>query len=164
MVLADSHQVSRARCYSGVYKERRQHFMYGAITLYGAAFLTASTTSTLCNSPTTLTRHQVDPTTPRWQRRQALHHPGLGSSHFARRYSGSRCYFPFLAVLRCFSSRSSLYLYYVFTQEWHPITGAGFPHSEILGSRPSRRLPEAYRSHLRPSSVVGAKASTVGPS
>ena len=29
---------------------------------------------------------------------------GLGSSRFARRYSGSRCCFPFLEVLRCFSS------------------------------------------------------------
>jgi hypothetical protein len=29
---------------------------------------------------------------------------GLGSSPFARRYSGSRFYFPFLQLLRCFSS------------------------------------------------------------
>ncbi len=43
------------------------------------------------------------------------------------------------------------------------MTGAGFPHSEIPGSMPSRRLPEAYRSHSRLSSVVGAKAFTVGP-
>ena len=33
-----------------------------------------------------------------------LHTTGLGSSHFARRYSGSRYCFPFLEVLRCFSS------------------------------------------------------------
>jgi hypothetical protein len=30
--------------------------------------------------------------------------PGLGWSRFARRYSGSRCCFPLLGVLRCFSS------------------------------------------------------------
>ena len=29
---------------------------------------------------------------------------GLGSSHFARRYFGNRCFFLFLRVLRCFSS------------------------------------------------------------
>ena len=32
---------------------------------------------------------------------------GLGSSHFARRYSGNRSYFLFLRVLRCFSSPRS---------------------------------------------------------
>src|SRR3989304_5525648 len=40
---------------------------------------------------------------------------------------------------------------------------AGFPHSDTLGSRPSRRLPEAFRSQTRPSSAPGAKASTVSP-
>ena len=40
---------------------------------------------------------------------------------------------------------------------------AGFPHSEILGSQSGYRLPEAYRRFLRPSSVPGAKASTVCP-
>ena len=38
---------------------------------------------------------------------------------------------------------------------------AGFPHSEILGSGPAYRLPEAYRRLLRPSSAPDAKASTV---
>ena len=33
---------------------------------------------------------------------------GLGSSLFARRYSGTRCFFLFLWVLRCFSSPRSL--------------------------------------------------------
>ena len=44
------------------------------------------------------------------------------------------------------------------------ITGsssAGFPHSEILGSKSVYRLPEAYRRLLRPSSAPIAKASTV---
>ena len=43
----------------------------------------------------------------------AVHTPlrkrsGLGSSAFARRYSRNRCYFPFLRVLRCFSSPAYL--------------------------------------------------------
>jgi hypothetical protein len=38
---------------------------------------------------------------------------------------------------------------------------AGFPHSEILGSKSDYRLPEAYRRFLRPSSAPIAKASTV---
>ena len=37
---------------------------------------------------------------------QCTHH-GLGSFPFARRYSGNRCFFLFLPVLRCFSSRSA---------------------------------------------------------
>ena len=38
---------------------------------------------------------------------------------------------------------------------------AGFPHSEILGSKFAYQLPEAYRRLLRPSSAPIAKASTV---
>ena len=34
-------------------------------------------------------------------------HPGLGSFHFARRYSGNRVFFLFLRLLRCFSSAGS---------------------------------------------------------
>lgn len=43
------------------------------------------------------------------------------------------------------------------------MTAGGFPHSEILGSKPCRRLPEAYRGPTRPSSVLSAKASTTRP-
>jgi hypothetical protein len=43
------------------------------------------------------------------------------------------------------------------------MTGAGFPHSEILGSRFVCQLPEAYRRLPRPSSAPGAKASTLCP-
>src|SRR6266571_8664096 len=38
---------------------------------------------------------------------------------------------------------------------------AGFPHSEICGSKRVRSLPAAYRKLLRPSSPVIAKASTM---
>ncbi len=37
----------------------------------------------------------------------------------------------------------------------------GFPHSDIPGSKPVCRLPEAFRRLPRPSSPVVAKASTV---
>ena len=42
------------------------------------------------------------------------------------------------------------------------MTGAGFPHSDIHGSKLGRQLTVAFRSLPRPSSVVDAKASTVG--
>jgi hypothetical protein len=50
---------------------------------------------------------------------------------------------------------------YVFRQEYARITTRGFPHSEIPGSKVGQHLPRAYRSRPRPSSALGAKASTV---
>jgi hypothetical protein len=79
--------------------------------------------------------------------------PGLGWSPFARRYLGNRCCFPFLGVLRWFTSPRSLHTPYLI-QGW--MTGlypAGLPHSEILGSQPvcgSPRLIAAYRVLHRP--------------
>ena len=43
------------------------------------------------------------------------------------------------------------------------MTAGGLPHSETLGSKPCRRLPEDYRGPTRPSSVLSAKASTTAP-
>ena len=57
----------------------------------------------------------------------------------------------------------SLHTPYVFRRGSHHMTGAGFPHSDILGSTLGWQLPEAYRSLLRPSSAPGAQASTVCP-
>ena len=88
---------------------------------------------------------------------------GLGSSPFARHYSGSRGFFPFLRLLRCFSSPACRRLPYVFRQRHTRITTCGFPHSEIPGSKVGQHLPRAYRSRPRPSSALGAKASTVCP-
>jgi hypothetical protein len=47
---------------------------------------------------------------------------------------------------------------YEFTARY--LLKGGFPHSEISGSKPICRLPEAYRRLSRPSSPVIAKAST----
>src|SRR5437763_5088122 len=88
---------------------------------------------------------------------------GLASSAFARHYSRNHCCFLFLWVLRCFTSPRSLHMPYVFRRGSHHMTGAGFPHSDTLGSTLGWQLPEAYRSLPRPSSAPGAQASTVGP-
>jgi hypothetical protein len=88
----------------------------------------------------------------------------LGSSPFARHYSGSRGFFPFLGLLRCFSSPAYRYPPYVFRREHARITTRRFPHSEIPGSKVGQHLTRAYRSRPRPSSALGAKASTVCPS
>ena len=85
----------------------------------------------------------------------------MGCSLFARHYSGNRGFFPFLRVLRCFSSPACHYPAYVFSWEHARITTRRFPHSEIAGSKVGQHLPRAYRSRPRPSSALGAKASTV---
>ena len=87
-----------------------------------------------------------------------MHGTGLGSSAFARHYLRSP--YPFLEVLRCFSSLGSLHPAYRFSGGCRPITAGGLPHSGTLGSRPALRLPEAFRSAPRPSSACNAKAST----
>jgi hypothetical protein len=54
-------------------------FVYGAVTHCGPTFLNGSTTQQICNSVTALVHRQAGPTTPSWQRHQALHQLGLGS-------------------------------------------------------------------------------------
>jgi hypothetical protein len=49
----------------------------------------------------------------------------------------------------------------VFRREHARITTRRFPHSDIPGSTVGQHLPRAYRSRPRPSSALGAKASTV---
>ena len=62
------------------------------------------------------------------------HGCGLGCFPSARRYSGNRCFFLLLRVLRCFSSPGCLRVSYGFTYRCLHITAGEFPHSEICGS------------------------------
>jgi hypothetical protein len=87
----------------------------------------------------------------------------LGSSPFARHYSGSRDFFPFLGLLRCFSSPAYRARPYVFRPSHARITARRFPHSDIPASSIGQHLHRAYRSRPRPSSALSAKASTVCP-
>lgn len=98
------------------------------------------------------------PTTPNAQRLPAITHARFGLIRFR---SPLLTEYLFLPVLRCFTSRRSLHTPYIFRCGSHDMTRAGFPHSEILGSRFVCQLPEAYRRLLRPSSAPGAKASTL---
>ena len=89
-------------------------------------------------------------------------HSGLGSSRFARRYSGNRCFFLFLRVLRCFSSPGSLHT---------PMDSVHGDRSSSCRVPPFRDpridgyllLPAAYRSLSRLSSALSAKASALRP-
>ena len=120
-------------------------FMYGAFTLSG--WLSQ-------NHSINLPQWLMQSVTP------ACTHAGLGSSLFARRYSGNRCFFLFLRLLRCFSSPGSP----PYVMDWR-MDGGGllrrvspFRHLRINGYL---LLPEAFRSLSRLSSALSAKASTL---
>ena len=72
MVLADSHRISRARCYLGTPSGGQCVFAYGAVTLCGAGFHLTSANAWLCNSLTIPTNRQMGPATSMWQRRRAI--------------------------------------------------------------------------------------------
>ena len=90
------------------------------------------------------------------QPRVRLDAHGLGSSHFDRHYSGNRCFFLFLQVLRCFSSLRSPHL----SDGLQPST-AGVPPFGHLRINSCLQIPGAFRSLPRPSSLSEAKASSV---
>jgi hypothetical protein len=117
-------------------------FAYGALTRYGVPFQNTSAKQQFCNSAKGL----VPPQLPSHDPHSAMP-PGLTLSRFRL--------IPFRSPLL----RESLLLSYPRGTE---MTGAGFPHSDVHGSKLGRQLPVAYRSLPRPSSASGAKASTVG--
>ena len=105
-------------------------FVYGAFTLYGLTSQTVPLTN----------RFTYAVLTP------ACTHAGLGSSHFARRYFGNRCFFLFLRLLRCFSSPGSpawLWIHHAVTE----VCSAGFPHSDISGSKDICSSPKLFAAY-----------------
>ena len=87
-------------------------------------------------------------------------HSGLGSFPFARRYSGNRCFFLFLRLLRCFSSPGSLpYVMDWRMDDWSSSSRVSpFRYLRLNGYL---LLPAAFRSLSRLSSALSAKASTL---
>ena len=87
-------------------------------------------------------------------------HHGLGSFPFARRYSGNRCFFLFLRLLRCFSSPGSpcMAMYSPYSDRGLLCRVSPFRHLRVTGYL---LLTAAFRSLSRPSSALSAKASTL---
>ncbi len=90
---------------------------------------------------------------------QCLHH-GLGSFPFARRYSGNRCFFLFLRLLRCFSSPGSpcTVMDSLYSGRSLSCRVSPFRNHRVFGYL---LLSGAYRSLSRLSSALSAKASTL---
>ena len=144
MVLPTSHKVPRVSWYSGSCLVLSD-FGYGALTLSGR--LSQNRSPVFLQS----SRQSVTP---------VCSHTGLGSFRFARRYSGNRCFFLFLRVLRCFSSPGSPRTP---MDSAHDDGGllrrvSPFRHHRITGYL---LLPGAFRSLSRLSSALSAKASTL---
>ena len=144
MVPASSTRVSRVPVYSGS-RCAAPPFAYGAFTLSGG--LSQSPSAGHCGSHDAVR-------TPRCM------HRGLASFPFARRYSGNRCFFLFLRLLRCFSSPGSP----PHVMDWRTdacglrMRVSPFRHLRISGYVP---LPAAFRSLSRLSSAPGARASAL---
>lgn len=144
MVPADSRRISPVPRYSGSCSAAVR-YAYRAFTCYGSAF---QQDSAWHNS--LLAVLQPLPAKLR----------GLGSSPFARHYSGNHYCFLFLQVLRCFSSLGSPPP--VQPEDDWPSASRVAPFGDPR-IKACLQLPVAYRSLPRPSSPPGAKASTMRP-
>ena len=136
---------------------RRQASRYGAGTLCGQAFKPVPLASRFMTPARSVGTGTHAPATPRTQPPTGITRPWFGLIRFR---SPLLTEYPFLQVLRCFTSLRTPGT----NVPCRPMTAGGLPHSEILGSKPCWRLPEAYRILKRPSSVLSAKASTIRPS
>ena len=144
MVPPASMRVPRVRTYSGSYCFKLL-FVYAALTLYGCTshyiLLNNLITSVVLN--------------PKY-----IAISGLASFPFARRYSGNRCFFLFLLLLRCFSSEGFLHT------AMYSLHDAGFLFRRVSPFGNLRvygylLLTAAYRSLSRPSSAPDAKSSSL---
>ena len=144
MVLPASRRIPRVLRYSG-YGLSLPLFVYGALTRSGRPFHAC-----LTKLPDPYCR----PATPRGMPR------GLGSFPFARRYLGNRSFFLFLRVLRCFSSPGPPDM--TMDSSCRDRTSfcrvSTFGYLRVLACL---RLTVAFRSLPRPSSALGAWASTL---
>ena len=156
-VWTDSRGIPRVPRYLGERIDGPGAAGYGAITLYGREFNPVRLTPSFITIAAPVGGRTTLPTTPRTQpptgitRTRFSHHPlSLATTHGISSPAGTEMFhFP---------------AYPPHKKRCQPIKTGGFPHSDTLGSKPGRRLPEAYRGPPRPSSVPCAKASTIRPS
>ena len=139
-----SYRVSRVRYYSGATR-LASHFAYGNFTLFVQLFQNCSA----------ILRNAL-----MWSATPENKSSGLASFPFARRYLGNRCFFLLLKVLRCFSSLRSLcmVMYWPYSDRGLLCQVSPFGYLRV---KAYLQLTVAFRSLSRPSSALGAKASTL---
>ena len=142
MVPPSSHRVSRVRRYSG-YSWLSSSFVYGALTLYGAA---SHPLQLGVNMPYAVRTPKVL-LPPVWPLPRSLATTdGISVDVFSS---------PYLDVSVQAVPYQLLFIHKGLTE----YCSAGFPHSDIHGSSACFRLTVAFRRSLRPSSALSAKAS-----
>ena len=147
MVPADSHRIPRVPRYSGAVST-------GVWVSRKGLSPAVATVSTVFRYPSSrLCRRSYNPARCRDTR-------GLGSCAFARHYWRNHSYFLFLRVLRCFSSPRSLCI----TRCSDGIAPAGFPHSDIRGSRSICLSPRLFAAYHVLRRLREPQASPVRPS
>ena len=161
MVPAGSDRVSRARPYSGTCQGRLRNFAYGTVTRCGPAFHPVPLSRNFVTSRPAGRRIKPGPTTPERQRLPSITSPGFGLFPFRSPLLRESRFLSFPPGTKMFQFPSLPSAPYVFRYGYQRITTGGFPHSEIPGSKVGQHLTRAYRSRPRPSSALGAKASTV---
>ena len=156
MVLADSRRLSRIRRYSGNPIGVQCFSCTGLLPSVAHLSWMLPLNSWICNSVKDLMLLLSAPTTPNWQRHQALpparfrlipfRSPLLRESLLLSSPQGTEMFqFPWFPLPALCVQAGVL-----------PSSGSRFPHSDIHGSKLGRQLPVAYRSHPRPSSAPGA--------
>ncbi len=142
MVLADSRRLPLIPQYLGTLAREPDYFRLQDFHLLRFFFPKDSANSLVSYSPTSTqiglqAPHNTTDTTVA----SFTVSDGLGSFPFARHYSGNRCYFFFLGVLRYFNSPRLLCRAYVFSAEFPAIKREGLPHSDIAGSKVASTYP-----------------------
>jgi hypothetical protein len=122
-----------------------------------------SPTTALCNSPTRRQTDQLEPYNPHVTTTAVLASRKFGLFPFRSPLLRESRFLSFPLGTSMFQFPSLPPAPYVFRYGYQRITTGRFPHSEIPGSKVGQHLTRAYRSRPRPSSALGAKASTVCP-
>ena len=157
MVGADSYRISRVPQYSGEYPVKSVIFRLRVCHPLKTYVPVHSTIAQFCNSTADLQIHPDTSHYPRCTTLAGLYmRPGLGSSHFARRYYGNL--FDFSSWRYLDVSLPSVRLPHKCRMTPHYQSRvAPFGYPRFYGCL---HLPVAFRSLSRPSSPYRAKAST----
>ena len=136
-------------------------FAYRALTFCGVTFQSASTRAALARR--CLQTPPCDPTTPRTQRLQASARTGFGLFPFRSPLLGESILLSLPPGTKMFQfpgfpPRTLCVQVRVTAHVGRRVAPFGYPRIKAC-----LRLPEAFRSLLRPSSAPGAKASTMCP-
>ena len=136
-------------------------FAYGAITLYGLPFLTGSTSKQFCNSAETLQGLAIDSFNPRSETAVTYRAEWVWAIPVSLATTQGIISFPPATEMFQFAGLPPPGLCIQPGVTGHdPSRVSPFGHLRI---NVCSRLPEAFRSLPRPSSALGAKASTPCP-